>query len=141
MDDAERRHRVVVVLRGLERSVVELFETAVDRLQECDGRPRGFDAVLAERELVQLPNAIPPILAKHVEELEELDRMDRTGDQVVVPTPKVVVDVHAKQASVVDSQLCRVGWRLSAIERVAEVEEYSDVGESDLFNREQCPRH
>jgi hypothetical protein len=45
-----------------------------------------FDrGILAERELVELANAVPVVLAQHVEVFEELDQVQAAGDEVVVP--------------------------------------------------------
>src|SRR3546814_11823013 len=98
------------VLRRLHRLKIQLVERAVDDFQKADRRIGGGDAVLAERELVELPHALPLVLAQGVEKFEQFDRVDRSGDQIVVPAAEIVVDVHAEQPAVVDrSEESRVG--------------------------------
>src|SRR5262245_28879632 len=105
----------------------------MDALEEVDRSSRRLDVVFAERELVELPHADPLVLAQRVEELEQLDRMNRACDEVVVPAAQVVVDVHAEEASVVDRQLRGVGRRLAAVQRVTEVEQDPDVRQVELL--------
>jgi small ligand-binding sensory domain FIST len=76
----------VLCLRGLEALPIQRVETAVDGLEEVDGMVGDFDrGILAERELVELANAVPVVLAQYVEVFEELDRVQAAGDEVVVP--------------------------------------------------------
>src|SRR3546814_16250192 len=88
------------VLRRLHRLKIQLVERAVDDFQKADRRIGGGDAVLAERELVELPHALPLVLAQGVEKFEQFDRVDRSGDQIAVPAAEIVVDVHAEQPDV-----------------------------------------
>src|SRR6185436_11485954 len=106
--DLEGAHGVVAGL-GLPQTLdVEGVEGPFDLLEEADRQVRRLDAVLAEGELVELPDALPVVAPQGVEELEQFDRVYGSGDHVVVPAAQVVVDVHAEQAAVVDGQLRRV---------------------------------
>ena len=79
----------------------------------------------------------PLVLLQHIEELEQLDRVQAAGDEVVVPGAVVVVDVHAEQAAVVDGHLGRVGRRLAAEHGMAEIEQDADIGQADLLDAQQ----
>src|SRR3546814_4579660 len=117
------------VLRRLHRLKIQLVERAVDDFQKADRRIGGGDAVLAERELVELPHALPLVLAQGVEKFEQFDRVERSGDQIVVTAAEIVVDVHAEQPAVVDRELRRDGGRIAAVERVADVEQDTALGQ------------
>src|SRR5690606_17153087 len=92
-------------------------------------------------ELIELPDALPFVLPQHVEELEQLDRVEAAGDEVVVPGTVVVIDVHAEQPAVVDGELGAVGGGFTAHDRVAEVEQDADIGQADLLDAEQGTGH
>src|SRR3546814_10800229 len=111
--EVERGDRIVPVLRRLHRLEIQIVERAVDDFLKTDRRIGGGDAVYAEGELVELPHALPLVLAQRIEDFEQLDRMDRPGDQIVVPASEVVVHVHAEQPAVIDRELRRVGDRKS----------------------------
>jgi hypothetical protein len=66
--------------------------------------------------------------------------MHRADDHVVVPAAEVVVDVDGEQPVMRYRQSGRVGGSLPTVEGVAEVEQYSDVGQADLFDAEQRAR-
>ena len=106
---------------------VELVEGAVEGLEEPDRESGGLDGVLPERELVELPDALPVVDLQGVEELEDLDGVDGADDHVVVPAAQVVVDVHPPQQPVVDEQLRCGSGRVAAEQGVAEVQEDADV--------------
>ena len=108
------------------------------------GSPHGLDpvlgrldGVLAERELVELPHAVPARLVQCVEELERLHQVDRADDHVVVPAAVVVVDVDREQSVARHDQLAASAGDLSAVEGVAEVEQDADVVATGLLDREQ----
>src|SRR5665647_2296391 len=134
-------HRVLGILSRLHRSEVQALEPALHATQEAHGLFGRTHRVLTERELVELPHAVPVVLGQDVEELEELHGMYGAGDHVVVPAAQVVVDVHAEQAAVVDGELGGVGRRLASVKRMAEVEKDADVGQVDLLQGEQRARH
>ena len=65
----------------------------MDAPHRVDPFARRLDGIFPERELVELPDALPAALAKRVEELEGFDEMHRTDYEVVVLAPEIVVDV------------------------------------------------
>src|SRR3546814_12736879 len=71
------------VLRRLHRLKIQLVERAVDDFQKADRRIGGGDAVLAERELVELPHALPLVLAQGVEKFEQRSEERRVGKECV----------------------------------------------------------
>src|SRR5579863_6959763 len=94
-DDLAGRERVLPALGLAERRDVEQVERAVDAAHGGDPLTRRLDGVFAERELVELPDALPAALTERVEELQGLREVHRADDQVVVPAAEVVVDVDA----------------------------------------------
>ncbi len=66
--------------------------------------------VFAERELIELPDAVPVVALQHVEKLENFGHMYGADHEVVIPAAQVVVHVHAKQAAAIDNQLRRASW-------------------------------
>ena len=134
-------HRILARLGLGDSRQIQPVQAALDLLQEVDGQVRGGHGVLPERELVQLPDPFPAVLAQRVEELEQFDRVHSAGDHVVVPAAQVVVDVHPEQPPIVDRQLGGIGRGLPAEQGVAEVEQDAHVRQPDLLDAEQGAGH
>src|SRR3546814_11527913 len=82
--EVERGDRIVPVLRRLHRLEIQLVERAVDDFQKTDRRIGGGDAVFAEGELVELPHALPLVLAQRIEEFEQLEQIGRASSRASV---------------------------------------------------------
>ena len=55
-----------------------------------------------------MPDALPVVDPQRVEELEDLSEVDRANDEIVIPTPEIVIHVHAIEQPMIDEQLRRV---------------------------------
>src|SRR4030095_13417381 len=112
----------------------------MQRLEEADRNLRRLDTVLAKRELIKLPDAVPVVLAQCVEELEGLHQMHRADHHVVVPATEVVVDIDWKQPASVDAQLSVVGRSFEDVHGMAEVEQDAQVVQPNLLDGQQGTR-
>ena len=127
----------MAALRFTQRVDVERIKALGCGLKEVDGVIGRRHAVFAERELIELPYAFPLVLAQHVEELEEFNRVQTAGHEIVIPGAIVVVDVHAEQSAVINGQLGAVSSRFAAHDGVTEIEQDAHIWQADLLDAEQ----
>ena len=125
-------------LRSTQRILVQRIQRSVQSLEEADRHLGSLHTVLPERELVELPYAVPVVLAQRVKELERLDQVHRTDHHVVIPAAEVVVDIDREQPARVDAQLCGVGRGFQAVHGVSEVEQNAEIVQPDLLDAQQA---